>query len=200
MPVATFGNLKSLPKLTGSSRPPRLRKPSVTPHGPRHLRLASEPQRLGVGPGDPPLGFVGAHTSVPEWWVYWALSKVLGTPREVRKPPFVGGEDWSYQSAIDGGRMIAGGQVMDFVVVQAHQTLGLRLQTEFFHLAANGEQRVRDLYLKQHQKAVDKVVDIFGQDFLGDASGKAACVVVARALKGEQAPDPIKFGTFVRIR
>jgi hypothetical protein len=85
-----------------------LRRPPVRLSGPRTLRLQSDPVAVG-GPGEPPEGFVTAHQSALEWDVYWGFARVTRSPRDPRKPPFVGGDTWSYQKAVDATK-----QMQDF--------------------------------------------------------------------------------------
>ena len=167
--------------------------------GPRTLHLQKAPGVIG-GPGEPPEGFVGAHNSKTEWLVYWGFAKVLKDPKDPRKPPWVGGADWSYQKSIDGGRIV-GGEVVDFVYISAHnKTIGVRVQTERFHVMTDAAKQMSDFFLKAETKGVDTVVDIFDQDFIDDPTGRAVCVVVANAIKGIQRYSPIIAGTAQRIR
>jgi hypothetical protein len=191
--------LPGLPKLGALQKVPRLRRPPVRNTGPRELRLQSDPVQK-AGPGAPPEGFITAHQSKTEWVWYWASSRVLKDPRDPRKGPFVGGATWQYQKAIDGGRII-GGQVVDFVyLLEKNKTLGVRIQTEHFHIMTDAATQLQDFFLKTSQRAVDQVIDVYDQDWLWDASGQAACAAVANALKGVQAYAPPFAGRSQRIR
>lgn len=197
--MATQDALPGLPSLGKIQTIPRLRGIPKRNTGPRILQLASDPRQLG-GPGEPPEGFVTAHTSRTEWVVYWAFARVLRDPPDPRKPPYVGGAQWSYQTPLDGGRVV-GGQVVDFVYLGPKgKTVGVRVQTERFHIMTTSNKLVQDFLLKSTQRALDIIVDIFDQDFMGDESGKAACVVVANAIKGIQALNPSVYGRAQRIR
>jgi hypothetical protein len=178
-----------------------LRRPPVRLSGPRSLRLQSDPVAVG-GPGEPPEGFVTAHQSALEWDVYWGFARVTRSPRDPRKPPFVGGDTWSYQKAVDGGRVHGGGgQVVDFVYQHPDgKTLGVRLQTEHWHIMVDATKQMQDFFLKSSTLAVDQIIDIFDSDFVGDRSGKSVCIVVANAIKGVQKFSPIFAGTSQRIR
>lgn len=199
-PKPTGSPLPGLPqlrKLTGLKQP---RRPPLRQTGPKVLRLQKDPDIIG-GPGEPPEGFVTAHTSRTEWWIYWALAKVLRDPPNPRKPPFTGGAGWSYQKAIDGGRVV-GGQVVDFVVLgeRGRPTVGIRVQTEHFHIMTDTAKQIEDFLLKVTERAIDVIVDVFDQDFIADKTGHAACVVVANAIKGIQRGNPITQGTAQQIR
>lgn len=199
-PKASGSPLPGLPqlrKLTGLKTPRRL---PLRQTGPKVLALQKDPGVIG-GPGEPPEGFVTAHTSRTEWIIYWALAKVLRDPPNPRKPPFVGGATWSYQKAIDGGRVV-GGQVVDFVVLgeRGNPTVGIRVQTEHFHIMTDTAKQIEDFLLKVTERAIDLIVDIFDQDFIADKTGHAACVVVANAIKGIQRGNPITQGTAQQIR
>lgn len=199
------GALPGLPNLGKLSALKPLRKPPLRRYGPKALRLSATPAGLG-GPGEPPEGFVTAHTSRTEWWVYWAMARVLRDPPNPRKPPFVGGAQWTYQKAVDGGRVV-GGQVVDFVYLgeassgrRGSGTIGIRVQTEHYHIMTDAATQMQDFLLKANQQAVDLIIDVFDSDFIGDKTGKAVCVVIANALKGIQRPSPITSGTAQRIR
>jgi hypothetical protein len=148
----------------------------------------------------PPPGFVTAHTSASEWRYYKALMLKLDPGRNPRQPPYGGGKSWTYQKAIEGGRQTPGGQVTDFVVDQGFRTLGLRIQTERYHVFADATKQASDFFLKTHTQAIDLVIDLFDQYSIGDPSGKATVAQVARALKGYQEPSPITFGTGQQVR
>jgi len=192
--------LKPLAQFGANPKVPRLDYPTVAPRGPKLYKLAARPRILGVGPGEPPPGFVTAHTSASEWRYYWALSRVLGTPRNPRIGPFTGGVDWSYQKAIEGGRMEPGGSVVDFVVHQGTSTMGIRIQTERFHVFADAATQMKDLSTKIHVKALDKIIDIYDQWSIADRTGEATIKQVKRALQGIQEQDPLRFGTAQRKR
>jgi hypothetical protein len=191
--------LPGLPQIGKLKQLKPLRRPALRLTGPRHLGLQADPEEKG-GPGEPPEGFVTAHTSRTEWWVYWGLAKVLKDPRDPRQPPYVGGTQWVYQKAVDGGRVV-GGQVVDFIYLGPKgKTIGIRVQTERYHIMTDAATQMADFFLKSSQRAVTQIVDIFDQHFLADPSGKAVCVVVANALKGIQTYSPIFSGTSQRIR
>lgn len=194
--------LLDLPPLPEAGKAPRLtplRRPPVRPTGPRIYHLQKKPELEFAGPGEPPDGFVTAHTSKTEWWIYWAIAKVLNDPVDPRRPPFVGGQDWSYQKAEEGGR-IRGGQVLDFVVYAGNRAIGIRVETERYHIFTSAHNQAHDFYLKTHSAAVDRIVNVYDQDFMGDPTGRAACVVISEALKGEERGHPVQFGRGRRVR
>ncbi len=199
--AAPLKRLPKLPKIAREPRPIKVPKPTVRPLGPRIYKLNAAPRQLSGGPGDPPEGFVGAHTSSEEWMVYWALAKVLDDPRDPRQPPYVGGKAWNYQSddPIYGGR-VSGGQVMDFSIDQGNETIGIRLQTERWHIMASSGQQAKDFYLLTHLQGVTRVFDLYSQYFVEDKSGRTVCEHVARALRGETLPDPLRLGTAQPVR
>lgn len=194
-------NLPPLPKITKEPRPLKVDRHPIRPVGPKRFRLASKPQAIGTGPGEPPPGFLNQWNSKSEWRYYWALCKHLDSPKDCRRGPFVGGNNWSYQTndPIFGGRVV-GGQVLDFVVTQGRMTTGLRIQTERYHVMASATQQAKDLFQKVNIKSVDRVIDLFDQYSIGDPTGQATIVQVARALKGIADPDPLRLGTAQRIR
>lgn len=184
-------------------RPPVLRTPTVIPQGPR---LYKEPKDKGFrGPvADPPKGFVGAHTSESEWMVYWGLAKVLGVPQEPREPPWLGYPPiWYYQSEFAGGRKMAGGAVVDFVVAGGaqgrDQDIGFRLQTERFHIYADSDTHASDQAQLWNLSSSMRIVDLYDQDFLQDPTGQAVIILIKDALAGRIEPNPITDGTTMRV-
>lgn len=182
--------------------PPPIRPFTIRPIGPRALHLGSKPRNISGGPGDPPMGFVGPHTSATEWIIYWALAKIFHDPVDPRKPPFIGSRNgvWTYQTEESGGRNTPGASVTDFVVTFNGKTIGIRLETERWHIYQTATVQMRDFYLRTHVRANDNVVSIYDQDFIGDPTGHAACVVVANAIKGDVLGSPQGSGTGRRIR
>jgi hypothetical protein len=196
-----------LPKLPRPSKPSPFhpKKPfAIAPRGPRHLHLGQHPLIVGVGPGEPPPGFVGAHTSREEWMVYWAIATHKNDPVNPRVPPFTGSRigDWFYQAADAGGR-VPGGSVTDYQVRTPTGMIGIRLDTERWHIFAGPNQQLKDLFIKTHVKSLQKVVTIYSQDFLrADPSEQAEALmkVVALALRGIEYNNPIRSGTAQRRR
>lgn len=202
MATSGLGKLPSLPKagaLGGAGRPHKIRKPSVRPTGPKRYKLQAMPENIGGGPGDPPPGFVTGHTSATEWMVYWALCKIKNDPANCHQPPFLGGRDWNYQLDDRTGR-VPGGQVLDFAVKQNGQMIGIRVDTERFHIFADAATQAKDAYLRTHLRTVSRVISLWDQDFIGDRSGKAVIAVVQDALRGNQRQNPILSGRAQRIR
>lgn len=202
MPARSSDPLKSLPplpKMATMPRPRPLRSFTAHPQGPKLFHLFAKPVNIGGGPGDPPPGFIMGHNSKTEWLVYWALAKIFDDPKHPRQPPFAGGQQWGYQTSEDAGR-VPGGQVLDFVVLSGLKKIGIRVDTEHFHIFTSAATQEKDFYLRTHLRSVDQVVSIYDQDFIGDPTGKAVIAVVAKAIKGDMMPNPIKFGTGQRIR
>lgn len=150
----------------------------------------------------PPPGFVMAHTSATEWMCYLALSIITGLPKTPFSPPFVGGPPkWVYQKAEQGGR-VPGGSVSDFVVLNTNGTaqIGIRVETERFHIWTDGATQQKDIYIASHLKTVNKIVRVYDQHFIDDPTGEKVCRIMALAIKGIELPSPIFFGTAERIR
>lgn len=179
--------------LGASGRPPRPTRPALRSKGPRvlHANTITFPQG---GAGEPPAGFVGAHTSRDEWLIYWALAKITGTPTNPRIGPFTGGTTWGFQAALDGGRFEPGGQVVDFVYDGPAGKIGMRVQSDFFHTGFGAGKQAKDLLLKANVSRFVHLIDLYSIDFVEDASGRAAISVVSDALKGIGRPDPVMFG------
>lgn len=194
-PTSRLAKLPKPSRAKRAGRPLPVTRFTVAPKGPAIYRRGSTPLVAG-GPGEPPEGFVNAHTSRDEWIYYWAIAKVLGDPSDPRKPPYVGGREWAYQSAdpIYGGR-ISGGQVMDYVVQWGGKKVGIRLQTERWHVFASAAQQAKDFFLKTHLQGVDQVMDVYSSLGINDPSGETACRQIANALRGIPEGDPIRLGT-----
>lgn len=179
---------------------PTLRSIPILPKGPNWLR--KKPTRV-TGPGDPPPGFVYSHNSATEWYVYWGLWRVFHEQGDPRMPPFWGSPTgkWTYQVAVLGGRHTKGGAVLDFVVNggrAGHQSIGIRVQTEHFHVFVDSVKKAFDRLQLISVSQSMKVVDIFEQDFISDHSGEAVCNLLARILNGQYLPDPELSGTQIR--
>lgn len=192
----------------GAGRPLKTsRKPVIFKTGPRLYHMGTKPTTGIGGPGLPPPGFITAHNSLDEWIFYWAMAKVTGTPKNPFMGPFLGGETWQYQvpespSSLGlGTGRVTGGSVSDFVSIgPTGRSIVIRIQTERFHLAAGAMTQMRDLFIRDHLRGVEKVVDVYSQDYLGDISGDAACRVAALALKGIEFPSPIRYRSMLRVR
>lgn len=185
-------------------RPPRpTTRPTALPQGPRWLaKLENRKGRVATGPGQPPRGFVTATTSAEEWIVYWALAKVFNDPPDPREPPYWGGYNWGYQIAEQGGRQSAGGAVVDYVVYTLTDVIGLRLQTDHFHLNASNAIQSYDARQKINlaRSGGMIVVDLFSQDLIEDPTGSAAIQVVKDAIGLMGRIDPLLTGLARRTR
>ena len=182
-------------------RPPRLRSFPVMPRGPRLYKL--DPDHAKSGPGDPPPGFVTATTSASEWFVYWAISKVLKFPKDPRQGPFNGWPGlWDFQHPMMGGRAARGGAVADFVIMPGNVVDGeilIRLQTSRWHLFTDSSKQATDQILLTRMARFGRVVDIYEQDVILDKSGQAAILEVKKALWGGKPSDPLSAGTAKRL-
>lgn len=198
-----------LPRLAARRRPvrpPRMRTIPTIPRGPRLYRQPPGSDIMS-GPGEPPPGFLTYTNSRSEWWIYWAISKVLNNPRNPRVGPFTGYPGlWSYQSPFEGGRAIRGGQVIDFMIESPstnYGTVAIRIQTERYHIMTDTAKRAKETILQARVGRHVRIVDIFEQDFMmgpNAQSGQAAVLEVKRAIYGGRASDPLKAGTARRIR
>ena len=197
--------IRKIPSIHGSPRPPKLRTPPTRPTGPRMFQLGKEP---GVIPDfhEPPLNFPGpniskAHTSRTEWTAYNALAKVMRTPRDPRKTPFVGGVDWDYQvpDPVEGGREIAGGSIVDFVIRRGNPPFAIRIQTSHWHILASPQVQKRDLDQKTHIKSYSRIIAVYDDQLLGDKDGQKACRAMRKAVALGEQPNPIIFGTAQKL-
>ena len=195
------GLLRPKPPISATTRGRRSlgkAKVPLRPTGPASLKLGQYAIYVG-GPGIPPDGFVGVWTSKTEWYVYWALCRLTEPGKDPRKPPFDGGRFFQYQKIESGGR-VPGGSVTDFAIATPTGWIGLRVETERWHVWTTADQQMKDLSITTHLKAMQRVVRVWDQYFIGDESGQEVMRVVSLALKGIEMPNPIKWGTAQRVR
>lgn len=186
--------------MRGLSNPPdlpRLPGPPARPTGPAFIPKG---ETIIGGYGDPPPGFVTGQTSLTEWIFYWALAKVFKDPKDPRVPPYYGGRDWGYQIAELGGYVRAvGSAVIDFVVYQGATTLGIRIQTEHFHIFTASRKHAYDmLQAAQIEGKGITIVDVYDTELLGDPSGQKAVIAAKRAIGRIEKQNPVLAGTAIR--
>lgn len=160
----------------------------TTSQGAKVMGLHADVDQMS-GPGDPPEGFVGGTTSKSEWYIYWALERVLGPEEEGA---------WSYQNSMLGGRSTRGGAVVDFVINMDPMFIGIRVQTYQFHLVDTSYQKTHD---REQLFALSdwnfEVVDIHEHKFIHDETGSAAIQVVLAAIRRQYTPDPLGTGYII---
>jgi hypothetical protein len=159
-------------------------------------QLGKKPIRMGIGPGEPPNGFVLPGTSRPEWILYWALWQVLHEEGDVRQPPFYGGQKFRYQVAINGGRRSMGGNITDFVVDWAGRSVALWLQGDRQHLEAGPERNAIDLDLMMNNSQYMDVRAIYEINLIADPTGEQACRTTVETLGGRRFANPAKTGQY----
>lgn len=186
--------------MRGLSNPPDLpdlRAPAPRPTGPLFLPKG---ETIIGGYGEPPPGFVTGQTSLTEWIFYWSLAKVFKDPKDPRVPPYYGGRDWGYQIAKLGGFVRAvGSTVIDFVVYQGPTVIGIRIQTEHFHIFTSSRKHSYDMLQRaQIENAGIRVVDVYDTELLGDPSGQKAVIAAKRAIAMIEKQNPVLSGTAAR--
>jgi hypothetical protein len=183
-----------------SQRPPRLPSLAPMPTAPELYRIPKDRLPI-VGFGIAPLDFLATdNASKSEWPIYWACQKIFKLPLDARRGPYIGYPPiWGYQ-------VPAAGAVIDFVIYPGPQyqgrPLALRIQTEFFHNAAFGENKIALDYI-QKIRLIDQgfeVYDIQELGFLKDETGKAAIMAVRNAMRGIHESDPVRGGTPVIVK
>lgn len=193
-----------LPEFGKRPGPIKLTRETLRPRGPARYMLDRKPSLAWIGPGDPPPGFLDPkfRGSASEWRYYWAVCKIQRDPKDCRKGPFTGGRNWSYQVAADASFVRSvGSQVLDFTIdLTSGETIGLRIQTERYHVYAGSLQNAKDKFLRIRSRTVSRIYDLFDQNSIGDPTGKAVIAQVVNAMKGIQEPDPVALGTAQRIR
>lgn len=186
------GYSPSRKKSQGFSIPPIKEEKPLQPrrnlvsYGPSVLGISQGAVQSGSGPGEPPEGFVGGTTSRTEWYVWWALDKIL-------KPA---GIEFSYQSSFQGGRHVPGGSVVDFVIYMPLYEILLRVQTYRFHFALGSDKQSYDMEQKIELSDNEGVivVDIYEQDFIDDETGGKVLQVCNEAINGVERSNPLATG------
>lgn len=183
--------LSSPPKL------PTIRKPPAAPTGPKFVPKHNE---IMGGPGEPPPGFLTGQNSLTEWYCYFALAKIFRNPKDPRVGPFYGGwPDWAYQVSELGGHTRAlGSAVVDFVVYHGGTTVGIRIQTERFHIFTDSRRHAYDAFQRAQLEQGMRVIDIYDDELLGDPSGQKAVVAMKRAIGLIEKINPVIAGTAIR--
>jgi hypothetical protein len=155
--------------------------------GPRVLGLASTTdQATGPGFEEVPERFTGGTVSVTEYYIYWALEKLLGPEAEGR---------WGYQVSFFGGRHNPGGAVVDFVIYREDRDIGVRVQTYRFHQSADAEKQAHDReQLYRLFSDTFTVVDVYEEDFIYDPTGQAAIQLMIDILNDNFRLDPLTSG------
>jgi hypothetical protein len=149
-----------------------------------------------VGPGEPPPGFINPWNSRPEWVLYWILWKILHEVGNVRRPPFIGGEHFGYQTVVDGGRSSLGGQIVDFVVFMPGADIGMFLTGDRYHLGAGAIQNALDQARLMAAARYMKIIPVYEGEIIQDPTGEAGCRKVVELLVGRRSLNPITSGTF----
>jgi len=193
--MATQRKVNAIPE----NRMKRMRRIPRENRGPRDLGLWMEPERV-VGPGEPPAAFLTPTTSRSEWIPYWSLAKIFDDPRDPRQPPYSGGASWGYQVSFEGGRSVRGGSVMDYVIYLPSEIVGIRLQTERFHIAVSPAKRASDRMQAMSLEKYMRVEDLYEQDIIADRTGNAAIRRMIELLGGWERVSPLVSGTFRRVR
>lgn len=182
-----------------SPRIPANPKLALRPTGEAELKAGLKAVVHMTGPGEPPEGFVGVWTSLTEWYVYWALVRITAPSDDPRTPPFIGNEHFVYQKQEKGGR-VPGGSVTDFAVSTPTGWIGIRVETERWHIWTTAAIQMKDLQIRTNLDSMERVIAVYDQHFIGDETGEEVIRVMKLALKGIELPSPIKFGTAQRIR
>jgi hypothetical protein len=182
-----------LSKITARRQPLRTRGPSSIDRRVTHH----------IGPGEPPPGFLTPWNSIPEWYAYWALWKVLHEVGDVRNPrngQFIGGEHFGYQTVLEGGRSSLGGQIVDFVVYLPGNDIGLYLQGDRYHIEAGSVQHAIDAAKMQAAARYLQIRPLYERDLIRDPTGESACRHIVDTLGGRRRINPITSGTYTQSR
>lgn len=175
-----------------------LRKKAGLPAGPKFIPKHEE---LVSGPGMSPPGFVvGGKNSESEWPLFWSLATIFKNPLDPRKPPFVGGfPDWGYQVPIGGQHTREiGSAVLDYVVWAYGTPIGIRLQSERWHVFTDSRKHAYDAFQRFTLEKGARIIDVFEDEFLPVGDGQRAIIVMKRALNLIEKVNPIVSGTAIR--
>jgi hypothetical protein len=188
--------------MRGLASPPRLPRLKGPPKAPTGSRFVPKIAVTLTGYGEPPPGFITGQNSLTEWIFYWSLFKIFGqTTDDPRQPPFYGLSPYfEYQSAQLGGFTRAlGSAVVDFVIFHGGTVLGVRIQTERFHLFTSSRQQASDaLQLANLEANGLRVIDVYDTELLGDPTGAKAIIAAKRAIGMIERQNPLIAGTQYR--
>lgn len=199
-----------LPPLQDISRPPRpkggkderkivSRHAPILPVGPRLYRSTRINAISATGPGLPPDGFVTRNQTASEWIWYWASKRVLDPEQDPRKGPFWGGQAWAYQSQqlslIPGVHTKALSTNIDFLYMLSWPYIAVRIQTFRYHTGATSLKQAYDRAQAIREYGPFNEVDVYEQDFLGDASGATAIILLKETLGLIRRLNPDTTGT-----
>lgn len=184
--------LTSPPKLASLSRTPAQR--------PTGLQFRPVGETVMGGHGTSPPGFLNGKNSESEWPPYWALSKIFKMPLDPRKPPFVGGPPfWYYQFQQATLFGISSSTNLDYLVYQDGTLIGIRVQSERFHVYTSSSKHAYDVIQKiQLEASGVTVIDIYEEDILHDPSGQKVIITMKKAIGRIERLNPIVGGTAVR--
>ena len=178
---------------------PKLRTPPRSPTGPSYLPKVTE---FVSGPGEPPDGFLTGQNSATEWIAYWALFKIYGTTSDdPRQGPWYGlFPHFEYQSSELGSWTRAlGSAVLDFVVFEGATLIGIRIQTERFHLFAASRIQAND---SLQRAAIESngvnIIDVYDDQLLPAGDGQKAIIAMKQAVGLLEKTSPLFGGTALR--
>lgn len=159
---------------------------ALASYGPEILGLQYKMQNVGGGPGDPPEGFLGAATTIPEWYLYWALLKLLG-PEDP--------STWEYQGHTTANSQVRGFARVDFIIFQPLMDKGIRVQTYRFHHNVGPWKQTYDVeqYIATQNKDF-RMIDVNEQDYVNDETGQSAIALMLEAINGLERPNPLATG------
>lgn len=183
--------------LSAPSRPPLLRHKAQKPTG---MRFVPQGEQIMGGYGEPPAGFLNGQNSVTEWIAYWALARIFQNPKgdDVRSGPFIGGwPDWSYQVKFSANTT-SGRTAVDFVINQGATTIGIRIQTERYHIFTSSRIQAYDSLQRFNLEKGMEIVDIYDNELLGDPSGQKAIIAMKRAIGRLENINPVVARTAIR--
>lgn len=183
---------------------PRLPRKQQRPENIRGFPLRFQQHKLArdVGPGPIPEGYDGPTVSVDEWIFYWASNEVLTPEQDARVGPWNGDKNgvlWSYQLPYHATGAI-GGAVIDFVYYLADEQVGVRIQSQQFHVFADQAVKAYDFLQLTNLEKRFRVEDVYSQDYIEDTTGQAAIIQLKKVLAGGESTNPISAGTAITTR
>lgn len=163
------------------ARIPKVDRQTLRPQPPKPFASIRIERKTG-GPGATPAWIITPTTSRSEWFIFWALLKLLGQPGE---------GSWGYQISSNNSQSI-----IDFVIWDRKPRIAIRVQSERFHIATHQDKHTYDRLQKEMlERSGYKVIDVYEEHFIRDESGFAAIMVTKDALRGHQRPSPIRYKT-----
>jgi hypothetical protein len=149
---------KDSPVKHGRAHPIRVEQAPIFGKGPNALRAALDEGIQTAKPGPRPTTGPLALATLPEWYIYWAL-----TNRLHKKD----GEDFRYRGETQFAQGLSGQTQLDFEMLDG-SGIAIEVQGNFFHYEQGSAKLIQDQVRAQDLAPFVTVIDIDEDDALRD--------------------------------